>query len=411
MSEILALKDTEIIILACMNEYMKGDRNNITIEEIVNYIGIDKPIIIDGLVELKVNNYIEQDVDIEQEAVFWNDNSARYKINEIYRPEIETFLQYDTEANNVKIIGEYIWYAVYGTGILKEKFLHYIRGGICRFNHTEYEGCKDTSLPLGDRPIVIPYRAYIGGSSPLWQYKGTMLLDSKHVGMTKGRMYLIKRIQYEEIRSQLGRGKERYDEEIELGQYFGVAIKAVTNKNNKIPNESSMKYKEVMELGLEETYPNEDWKQNEDYLNLLFDYEVKLNLDNKYIEASWQREVKEIIDEMKIQNIPDKISVKDKHDLQNEIDNSPKKIITTTTLIKHSPIVRANRLIKAGGKCERCGKQSPYYKEGRDIEYLQVHYISPIEEGGKDEVDNTIALCPNCKKEVEMGILLWSIKD
>ncbi len=406
MAGILGLKDTEIIILAYIRECTKEDTDSIELQQIVDQIDTNRLIVIGSLLDLKINNYIEQVLDSNEQDVFWNHSKARYKISEVYKMEIQQFLKYDLKNNTVIIDGEYIWYAVYGTGILQEKFMHYIQGGICRFNHTEYEGCKDTSLPLGNRPIIIPYRSYIGGSSPLWQYKGTIFLDSKQKGITKGRMYLIKLSQYQEIRSQIGRGKERYNEELELGEYLGVPIKVVTNKINRIPSEASIKYKHVIEQGLIETYGIENLKENKVYLDSLFDYQVKLNLSKEYIEDGWKKEIREIIKEMHKKEVTGERGTNNNINTQEKIDNNPNKIITTTTLIKHNSMVIAKRLLKAKGRCERCGKQSPAYKIGGDIEFLEVYYISALENGGKDELDNTIALCPNCKKEVEMGIRL-----
>ena len=401
MSGIFRLKDTAIIILAYMSQYIGDNTEDISVEEILNGVDRDRNLVIDTLLELKINNYIQQVTSMGEDELFWNNAKSRYKINEVYIHEIETFLRYDIKTNKVSINGEYIWYAVYGTGISLEKFLHYIRGGICRFNHREYEGCKDESVPLLNRPITIPYKAYIGGSSPLWQYKGTIFLDTKHSGITKGRMYLIKISQYEEIRDQIGRGKERYDEEVYLGEYFGIRIKTVTNKNNKIPSESSNKYKELMMLGLEEIYPH-DVEENRNYIDSIFGYQVKLNVRKEYIQELWNKEVKEIMDRLESKQSSDKELMKLEDSLVTVNNDEPKRIITTTTLERYSKVVVAQRLLKSEGKCEKCGKKSPYYKETKGVGFLQIHYINPIENGGKDDVDNTIALCPNCKREAEI---------
>ena len=394
MIDILKLNEYAILILAYMNNYIAKNNDSISVLEIVQAINLKREIVIDTLLELKVNNYIHQTIQSDTIGVFWNNNNARYTIKLDCIEKIEMFLYYDEESKEVKIKGKYVWYAVYGTGILLEKFMHYIKGGICRFNHTEYEGCKDTSEPIASRQIVIPYKAYIGGSSPLWQYKGTMFLDTRQYGETKARMYLIKYEQYEEIRTQIGRGREKYDKEIDLGEYIGVPIKSVTSKVNKIPNEASKKYRELMEYGLKELYLDHKEDENiNNYIESIFGYEVILNMDSRCIETIWKTEVKNIMD----------IAAKVGEHFVQDIDNKYKKVITTITLTKHNPTVVATRLALAKGRCERCGKMSPYYQKHGDVDFLEIYYIDQVMQN-RDRVENTMALCPNCKKEIEMGI-------
>lgn len=35
---------------------------------------------------------------------------------------------------------EYVWYASYGSNMLYERFMHYIKGGYCEFNNKIYPG-------------------------------------------------------------------------------------------------------------------------------------------------------------------------------------------------------------------------------------------------------------------------------
>jgi len=48
---------------------------------------------------------------------------------------------------------QYIWYACYGSNLLKERFMHYIGERVCRFNSASYSGCTDQSEPLEDRAL------------------------------------------------------------------------------------------------------------------------------------------------------------------------------------------------------------------------------------------------------------------
>jgi len=56
----------------------------------------------------------------------------------------------------------------------------------------------------------------------------------------------------------------------------------------------------------------------------------------------------------------------------------------------------------SNGKCGSCEK-APFYKYDNEP-YLEVHHITPLSEGGADTVNNTVALCPNCHKEIHHGV-------
>ena len=276
MIKLLELEELALTILAYMSQY-----KSVTIEQIIKELDASREVIIKTLLEVKINNYVHQIKDSYNDDIFWNNVRAVYTLSEEYKEDINKFLVYDTKLKRVKVIGGYVWYAVYGTNLLLEKFMHYIQGGICRFNHTEYEGCKSLLPPLTSRPITIPYKCYIGGNSPLWQYKGTMFIDLNQKGKTKGRMYLIEEEQYEDIRDQIGRGREKYNKEIILGKYLGVSIKAVTNKDNKIPSEANIKYIELIREGLVEVYGKHMKEESDKYIKDIFDYRVKLNVDKE----------------------------------------------------------------------------------------------------------------------------------
>lgn len=54
---------------------------------------------------------------------------------------------------------------------------------------------------------------------------------------------------------------------------------------------------------------------------------------------------------------------------------------------------------RADGNCQLCGYPAPFLdNEGNP--YLEVHHIIPIQNGGTDNVDNMVALCPNCHRKM-----------
>jgi 5-methylcytosine-specific restriction protein A len=56
----------------------------------------------------------------------------------------------------------------------------------------------------------------------------------------------------------------------------------------------------------------------------------------------------------------------------------------------------------AKGICEMCENPAPFSR--RDGEpYLEVHHLRQLAEGGPDQVDNALALCPNCHRRFHHG--------
>lgn len=62
-----------------------------------------------------------------------------------------------------------------------------------------------------------------------------------------------------------------------------------------------------------------------------------------------------------------------------------------------------------GHKCAICGWSASRYSHIDDIEYrsygCHAHHIVPVREGGTDEYENLILLCPNHHKMADMGLI------
>ncbi len=62
-----------------------------------------------------------------------------------------------------------VWYLSYGSNLLRARFLAYVQGGRVAGNDVEYEGCRDTSPPVGDVSFTIPHSLYFAGwSDRVW---------------------------------------------------------------------------------------------------------------------------------------------------------------------------------------------------------------------------------------------------
>lgn len=76
-----------------------------------------------------------------------------------------------------------------------------------------------------------------------------------------------------------------------------------------------------------------------------------------------------------------------------------KKLLTEVEVTQRSDLVKKCVKRRAAGICELCGKPAPFYnKKGEP--YLECHHIIPIADKGPDEVDNAVALCPNCHRKM-----------
>lgn len=151
---------------------------------------------------------------------------------------------------------DYVWYASYGSNLIYERLLVYIKGGKSKFNGADYEGCRNKSIPKDTRPVAIPYKMYYGNDSSPWGNGGIAFLDTQSRGETLGRMYLVTGEQFEDISRQEGREENWYNQSLSLGEYNGVEIVTITNKNTRPYQNPSDNYLEVIRMGVKETYPN-----------------------------------------------------------------------------------------------------------------------------------------------------------
>jgi 5-methylcytosine-specific restriction protein A len=74
----------------------------------------------------------------------------------------------------------------------------------------------------------------------------------------------------------------------------------------------------------------------------------------------------------------------------------PQRVTTQVYRYARSSLVVAERLFRANGKCDECKKPAPFNRKKNGAPYLEVHHIQPLSKGGLDEIENTIAVCPNC---------------
>lgn len=172
-----------------------------------------------------------------------------------------------------------VWYASYGSNMLKERFLCYISGGRPEGSRRTYKGCKNTAHPERSKPIEIKAELYFARNSKTWHGGGICFLntDEDSDATTLGRMYLITPDQFEELVKQESRyeGELRIDFEkaiaqgsliIEIKSWYGKLVFlgydeghpvfTFTNENylEKEFNPPHESYLNIVRRGLQETY-------------------------------------------------------------------------------------------------------------------------------------------------------------
>jgi hypothetical protein len=81
----------------------------------------------------------------------------------------------------------------------------------------------------------------------------------------------------------------------------------------------------------------------------------------------------------------------------------PEKIQVVSTGFRRNADVIVSVLKRANGLCEKCREKAPFLKRKDRSPYLEVHHSLPLSQGGKDKVENAVALCPNCHREEHHG--------
>lgn len=106
---------------------------------------------------------------------------------------------------------DFVWYACYGSNLSHEWFMRYVND------------CTDKTAPTESRPYEMHHQLYFAKSSSKWDSKGVAFLNPKveEQIVTLGRVYLITREQFEEIKFlECGSSKYGwYRHEMDIARY------------------------------------------------------------------------------------------------------------------------------------------------------------------------------------------------
>lgn len=79
----------------------------------------------------------------------------------------------------------------------------------------------------------------------------------------------------------------------------------------------------------------------------------------------------------------------------------PKAKLTEVEIVKRSVLVSNIVKMRAAGVCQLCNKPAPFYNKNGEA-YLECHHVVWLAKGGTDEIENAVALCPNCHKKMHI---------
>lgn len=92
-----------------------------------------------------------------------------------------------------------VWYAGYGSNLLRARFDCYISGGTPGGATKAYAGCHDSTAPRGDRPITLPNKLYFADASSTWGGAVAFIRRVASDATTYARMYLITYGQFNDV--------------------------------------------------------------------------------------------------------------------------------------------------------------------------------------------------------------------
>lgn len=81
----------------------------------------------------------------------------------------------------------------------------------------------------------------------------------------------------------------------------------------------------------------------------------------------------------------------------------PREMEVKSKVYARNPDVVAEVLNRAKGVCEKCTQAAPFLRAKDNSPYLEVHHLVQLAHGGDDSIENAVALCPNCHRELHYG--------
>jgi 5-methylcytosine-specific restriction protein A len=97
-------------------------------------------------------------------------------------------------------------------------------------------------------------------------------------------------------------------------------------------------------------------------------------------------------------------SAADREKRLEKANKHPVEIQVISRGFKRNADVIVAVLERANGVCERCNFTAPFIRKKDGTPYLEVHHKIQLANGGEDSIENAIAVCPNCHREMHFGV-------
>lgn len=96
-----------------------------------------------------------------------------------------------------------------------------------------------------------------------------------------------------------------------------------------------------------------------------------------------------------------RLSTKELRDRVQHSKGNPSKRMASSSVYERDVLVAEYVKRVANGICQLCETPAPF-KDKKDNPYLESHHIVWLSRRGKDSIENSIALCPNCHKKMHV---------
>ena len=119
-----------------------------------------------------------------------------------------------------------------------------------------------------------------------------------------------------------------------------------------------------------------------------------------------------ILDKIKIEKSIDEDikNIEEEINHNDDIPEKDKKDTTEITIELRIPLgkMKDDVLERAEGKCEYCGKEEMTFEKENGENYFEIHHIKHYTDCKKEGIyphtlDNLVALCPKCHKQIHFG--------
>lgn len=98
-----------------------------------------------------------------------------------------------------------------------------------------------------------------------------------------------------------------------------------------------------------------------------------------------------------------RLSQEERLEILKDMNPMPLRTNVIQTVFVRNQMVVAAALYRADGICEKCKGQAPFLRDIDNTPFLEVHHIVTLAEGGEDTFENTLAICPNCHRQLHYG--------